>query len=94
MKFILLWFYIETRYEKLLQLFRIKRNDLIIPKGMYCYEWINKQGYNKTCKYYRSTEETKGIECTYTGHYGFDVCLYDRCKICGVNDEIKECDLC
>jgi hypothetical protein len=30
------------------------------------------------------------VACIYVGFYGFDFCLYDQCKICGVNDEIDE----
>jgi len=64
---------------------------------MYCYEhdvernikepingyWI------KPCKYYRSTNKSKGVACTYVGYFGFDVLLYDQCKICGENEEGK-----
>jgi hypothetical protein len=27
------------------------------------------------------------VACIYVGFYGFDFCLYDQCKICGINDE-------
>lgn len=95
----LTWYYIETRYTKILNLFGIKKDISIIPHGLYCYAWDyekNKKqsctdGYwIKTCKYYRSTLETKGIACTYEGYYGFDPCLYDQCKICSINDELDD----
>ena len=99
----LLWYYTETRYVKLLRIFGVGRSVSVIPKGQYCYvldeerntkEPSTDGGYLiKPCKYYRSTVKTGGVACTYTGFYGFDFCLYDRCKICGVNDEIDECDL-
>lgn len=69
---------------------------------MYCYEYdeerntkepINDGGYwVKTCKYYRSTPKTKGVACTYVGYMGFDPCLYDQCKICGVKDSFESED--
>ena len=99
----LLWYYAETRYVKLLRIFGVRRSTSVIPKGQYCYVWDEERntkepcsdgGYwIKTCKYYRSTTKTGGVACTYTGYYGFDPCLYDQCKICGVNNGIDECDL-
>lgn len=66
---------------------------------MYCYEYVDRtekepaDGYwTKPFKYYRSTPKTKGIACTYVGHIGFDVCLYDQCKICGVKDSLENED--
>jgi hypothetical protein len=72
----LLWYWLETRYAKLLRLFGDQTNGY----------WI------KTCKYYRSTPETKGVACTYIGYMGFDPCLYDQCKICGVKDKFEKED--
>ena len=100
-KLILLWYYAETRYVKLLRIFSVRRSASVIPKGQYCYVWDEERntkeptnGYwIKTCKYYRSTPKTGGVACTYTGYYGFDPCLYDQCKICGKNYEIDERDL-
>lgn len=95
-KLILFWYYLETRFTKLLRVFNISYKNSIIPKGQYCYVWDEERntkepctdGYwIKTCKYYRSTPKTGGIACTYTGFFGFDFCLYDQCKICGENDE-------
>lgn len=92
----LCWYYLETRYTKLLMLFGyLKSSDPIPTNTPYCYLWDdekNKQepidGYwIKTCKYYRSTPKTRGIACTYVGYFGFDLCLYDQCKICGVNED-------
>ena len=91
----LLWYWLETRYAKLLRLFGVVRSTDCIPDGMYCYEYDEERnakepadGYwLKTCKYYRSTPKTKGIACTYVGYMGFDPCLYDQCKICDVNIE-------
>jgi hypothetical protein len=92
----LLWYYTETRYTKLLHIFGVERDSSVIPEGMYCY--VNEPradgGYwIKICKYHKCTPETKGIACTYIGFYGFDCCLYDQCKICGVNDGLDERDL-
>ena len=99
----LLWYWIETKYAKLLHLFGVVRSTDCIPDGMYCYEYDEERntkepctdgGYwIKTCKYYRSTPKTGGVACTYVGYMGFDSCLYDQCKICGLNDEIDERDL-
>lgn len=95
----LLWYYIETRFTKVLNFFGVKKDISLIPDGLYCYTFDYEKNKNepckdggywiKTCKYYRSTSETKGIACTYEGYYGFDLCLYDQCKICGVNNEIE-----
>lgn len=87
----LLWYYAETRYVKLLRIFGVSRSVSVIPKGQYCYV-LDEERYT-TCKYYRSTQKTGGVACTYTGFFGFDVCLYDQCKICGENDGIDERDL-
>jgi hypothetical protein len=95
-KLILFWYWIETMYTKLLHLFGIEHSKEFIPNGMYCYEYDEKlnnrpvDGHRiKTCKYYRSTSKTKGIACTYIGYMGFDPCLYDKCKICGVKQKLK-----
>lgn len=98
--FKLFWYYLETRYTKVLRYFNIRKDESIIPKGIYCYEYDEERNdkepcklgsyWIKPCKYYRSTPETRGIACTYTGFYGHDCCLYDQCKICGVNDEINQ----
>jgi hypothetical protein len=89
----ILWYYIETRYANLLILLGFKRDTSVIPKGQYCSvldeernmkePCTNGSHYIKTCKYYRGTSKTGGIACIYTGFFGFDVCLYDQCKICG-----------
>lgn len=89
----LLWYWLETRYVKLLRLLSVVRSTDCIPNGMYCYEYDEERnakepcedgGYwVKTCKYYRNTPKTKGVACTYVGYMGFDPCLYDKCKICG-----------
>ena len=98
----LIWYYIETRYAKLLRMLGVKRNTSVIPKGVYCYVLDDrrnekeplKNGYwVKRCKYYRFTQKTGGIACTYIGYYGFDPCLYDECKMCGQNEEINESEL-
>ncbi len=89
----LLWYYIETRYAKLLHVLGISRNASIIPKGVYCYVRDEKNNNIKVCKYYRSTPKNGGIACIYKGFFGFDPCLYDQCKICGKNDELDKNDL-
>lgn len=90
----LLWYYVEVGYAKLLRLFNVRRSTSPIPKGTpYCYEYDEERntkeptdGYwIKPCRYYRSTPKTKGVACTYVGYIGFDPCLYDQCKICGVD---------
>lgn len=95
----LLWYYIETRYTLLLGLFGIRHSISPIPdKTVYCYEFDEDRnreyptnGYwIKECKYYRSTPKTRGVACTYTGYYGFDFCLYDQCKMCGIKEELEE----
>jgi hypothetical protein len=97
-KFKLLWYYLETRYTKLLHLFGIEKDSSVIPKGMYCYNCEEDKNSKdkicfKPCKYYRSTEKTGGIACTYIGFFGFDYVFFDSCKICNVNNEIDEKDL-
>ena len=91
----LIWYYIETRFVLLYLFFGFKRNDKVIPKGMYCYIIDEERNIKEPCKdgsywikkcpYYRSTGKTGGIACTYDGFFGFDLCLYDQCKICGIN---------
>jgi hypothetical protein len=91
----LLLYYTETRYVKLLRKLGFKSDVLDIPIGQYCYvvdvarntnePCSNGEYWIKTCKYYRSTTSSGGIACTYIGHYGFDPCLRDQCKICGKN---------
>lgn len=93
------WYFIEVLFAKFLNLIKYKKNKSVIPIGVYCYEIDHKlneleplpngQKWIKTCKYYRVDKCSKGTACTYVGHYGFDVCLYDRCKICGVNDNLE-----
>ncbi len=98
----LLWYWLETRYAKLLRLFGVVRSTNCIPHGMYCYEYDEERNTKEpsndgsywinTCKYYRSTPKTKGVACTYVGYMGFDPCLYDQCKICGVKDSFENKD--
>lgn len=96
----LLWYYVEIGYAKLLHLFNVSRSTSPIPRGQYCYVWDDERnkkepidGYwIKPCKYYRSMKGHSAA-CTYVGFIGFSPCLGDQCKICGVNDEIDECDL-
>lgn len=83
----------EVVYSKLLRLFKIKRDESVIPEGSYCYVWDEEKnkaqpidGYwIKSCKYYRNISENNRA-CLYTGFVGFDFCLYDQCKICGVKE--------
>ena len=95
---ILLWFYLETKFMRFLKLFRFKSDSSVIPNGMYCYTIDNERNVNqpckngeywiKPCKYFRGTQKTGGIACTYVGYFGFDPCLFDQCKICSVNYKI------
>ena len=99
----LLWHYLETRYAKILRIFGIKQDTSVIPYGMYCYAFDKERNerepiadggiWIKTCKYHRSTPKTGGVACTYVGHFGFDLCLYDQCKICGKNEYFDEGNL-
>ena len=99
----LLWCWIETRYANLLHLFGVVRSTDCIPNGTYCYEYDEERnakkpanGYYgywiKPCKYYRSIPKTNVVACTYVGYMGFDPCLYDQCKICGVKDSLENID--
>lgn len=96
-KLTLLWYWVEIQYAKILNKFCIVRSIDCIPNGMYCYEYDEERNskeptngyYIKPCKYYRSTTETGGIACTYLGYMGFDPCLYDSCKICGIKEFIE-----
>ena len=90
----LLRYYVEIVYTKLLRLFNVRRSTSPIPKGTpYCYvrdDERNKKepidGYwIKPCKYYRNMKGYNAA-CTYVGFIGFDPCLGDQCKICGVDD--------
>lgn len=73
----------------------LKSEDPIPNDTPYCYLWDEEKnnrnpidGYwIKPCKYYRTTPKTKGVACTYVGYFGFDPCLYDQCKICGVKED-------
>ncbi len=101
-KIVLVWYYVEVLFSRILNFLNIKRSEDCIPKGMYCYEYdkernekepCNDGGYwIKTCKYYRSTPETGGIACTYVGFFGFEPSLYDQCKICSVKNNFKDED--
>ena len=87
-----IWYYIEIGYTKFQRFFNIRKNTIPIPKDtLYCYDWDNeknkpniKKGYwIKPCKYYRSMNGSSA-GCTYVGFIGFNPCLGDQCKICGI----------
>lgn len=87
----LLKYWFEIQYHKI---FKPTLPTDVIPKGYYCYEddvKLNKEipldmgVWVKICPYFRSTRSTKGIACVYKKFYGFDVGLYDSCKICDIN---------
>ena len=89
-----LWYYIEIGWAKLLLLFGIRKSTAPIPKGTpYCYVWDEEKNKSepidgywiKPCKYYRGMKGQCDAGCTYVGFIGFDVCLGDQCKICGVS---------
>ncbi len=89
-----IWYFLETRFTLVLWFFGRRYDESVIPHGHYCYtidherektEPISDGHWINTCPYYRHTKKTGGIACTYVGFWGFDVCLYDSCKICGVN---------
>ena len=87
-----LWYFIEALFNRIRILFGYKFDKKCIPKGRYCYELENNGKdhplvccyIKKVCRYYRSNKHG-GIACMYLGFYGFDLCLYDQCKICDVN---------
>lgn len=91
----LMGYWVEAKMSRLLLMFGVVFDIKNIPEGMYCYtidEERNKKeptnGYwTKPCPYYRSTHKTGGRACTYLGYYGWDACLYDQCKICGIKDD-------
>jgi hypothetical protein len=94
--FRMIWYWFEVMYSRLLNLLGVVRSTEPIPKGMYCYEYDEKRNaeeplkdgyYTKVCKYYRSTNKNGGVACTYEGFIGFDPCLYDQCKICGIKED-------
>ena len=43
----------------------------------------------KPCKYYRSMKGHSAA-CTYVGFIGFNPCLGDQCKICGVDEVLNK----
>lgn len=95
-RLLLVGYWFEALYVRIRLLFGLKKNTNPIPKGPYCYEytgyrWLRVDGRaireTRCCPYFRSTKLTGGIACTYLGVYGFDICLYDQCKICGENEE-------
>lgn len=75
-------YWLEVKFTQLLYLFGYKKSTSPIPKGYYCYGREKEE--TKACPYYRWTKKTQGTACTYLPFYGFDVCLFDQCKICGI----------
>lgn len=80
-------------YGRLLRFLNIKRDDTVIPQGMYCYtpdiekNKNKKDGdykyYVKTCKYYkRLGRDYNG--CSYLGIITDDDVFGDQCKLCNV----------
>lgn len=87
------WYYIEIGWAKLLLLFNIRRSTSPIPKNTpYCYIMDGEKNIKRPidgywiipCKYYRHMKG-HNAGCIYVGFIGFDSCLGDQCKICGVN---------
>ena len=89
---LLFWYWTEIQFSLFCYLLGISKDTSVIPEGAYCYNidferdekepredgghWV------RYCPYFRWTRENRGMGCTYTGYYGFDLCLYDSCKIC------------
>jgi hypothetical protein len=48
-RLILLCYYIETRYVKLLRMFGIRRDASVIPKGQYCYVYDEERNIKEPC---------------------------------------------
>ena len=94
-----LWYHIEVLWAKILLKLGIEKSiDPIPGNTSYCYTWNEERnekepidGYwIKPCKYYRSMKGSNA-GCTFVGFIGFEPCLGDQCKICGVKDyEWKE----
>jgi len=85
--------WIEVMFTKLQLRFNVKKDNKIIPEGLYCYSYncdVNTE-QSKTifdmdvniCKYYRWLPGLNA-GCTYVGFIGWDPCLGDQCKICSV----------
>ena len=86
------YYWLEIQYYKI---FGLPNEIGVIPEGPYCYvPDVEKNKthtepnviWTKTCPYFRSTRMTGGIACTFEGYFGFDVGLYDQCKICSINN--------
>lgn len=96
MKVITVFF--EVIWSHIQNFFGYHKDDSVIPKNTpYCYELDEEKNASnpisgywiKPCKYYRNLGKT-GSACTYCGFMGWDPCLSDQCKICGINEyEIK-----
>jgi hypothetical protein len=95
-RYITVW--MELMFLRGLKKFGYKQNIDVIPKDtMYCYKWDEEKNANDpeggwiiTCPYYRLIQPMCYAACTYTGYIGFDPCLADQCKICGINEDERE----
>jgi hypothetical protein len=95
-----IWFVVLFFRIKRLLGFKFKTDEIL--NGQYCYVFDGTSGINKktgytwygtkTCPYYKTLYKNKSA-CLYLGFFGWDLCLNDQCKICGVKNEIDEKDL-
>jgi hypothetical protein len=96
-RIIIIWYYIEVGWSKFTSWLGFKKDTFVIPRGFYCYVFDNEKNIKephknggywiKSCPYYRSMKGQCNAGCTYIGFIGFDPCLGDQCKICGINEE-------
>lgn len=84
----LIWTTIEILYTKALGALYLVKDPRPIPHNTpYCYT-IDNDGQLNVCKYYRKVNKDKSA-CTFEGYMGYDVCLHDMCKICGISETLK-----
>lgn len=78
----------EVLYAKALGVIGLMKDPRPIPRNTpYCYT-IDNEGQLNVCPYYRKVNKDKSV-CTFEGYIGYDVCLHDMCKICGISDNLK-----
>lgn len=93
------WYWLEIVFYKTMRIFGKRQREDVIPIGLYCYDIDQEKNkrvplevgfWIKMCPYYRGRQNVYPNACTYTGFVGFDVGLYDQCKICGVTTEFDK----
>ncbi len=78
---------IKLLWYKVLRLFNRIDSSVIPQNTNYCYQGIS-ETYDgrkvRFCKYYKRLKNDNSV-CYFVGFKGFDVCLYDQCKICNIS---------